>query len=148
MIVCTSAVVVGLCGSVVPNRAAGKTVRAVLGLYMALLLVSPFARGEIQLWDLEIELPAQDTEALGDRADALVCDTVAAELSNTLSASLASELGLRPLSVEASVHIDEQGGIYCSKVVIELDRQNQESEEKARALVEQLAAAPAEFRYG
>ncbi len=147
--VCTGAVVVGLCGFVVPNRATGRAVRAVLGLYMALILLAPILRGGLALPAIlpDGDAAAYDPQQAAAQTDALVAAQLEQTLAEDIRQALLARLGLRAWLVEAPVHIDEGRGIYCDKVVIGTELQYQGLESEARALVEELAAAPTEFRY-
>ena len=147
MILCTVAIVVGLLSSLTPNRSVGKTAKIALGLYMAIVLLTPFLRGVIQLELPQIEFSAQEDTEVSASVDAVIASEIENNISESVTELMSARLGVVPKSVRAEINIDQTGGIYCDRIEIELDEKYREFENQANVLIQETLAAEATFIY-
>lgn len=143
-LVCTSAIIIGVFNALVPNKALGKTVRIILGVYMALVIVAPFARGEIDIDTdmLDRVLSSTEQESITAQAyDELILNETEKNIELGVASLLKHNFDAYTDSVSASVNIDEKGSIYCDRLIIVLDKKYMEQQSGISQLIEQNCGA-------
>jgi len=140
----SASVVGGIFSSLIPDKSIGRTLRMLLGIYLAFVILSPLAGASLELPELE-ELDLAGIDA-GSGYDEAVLRETARILENELGTRLtAAGIGCR--DIEVAMQVDSDGAVSCASVRVTADPALRGREGEIAAVVLEVCGVQPEVKY-
>lgn len=139
-----AAVVGSICNVLLPNHSIAKAAKLVVGIYLAIVIVTPFVGVAL---DAPQSIEFTIDESYGTE---LYDEAVLRETAEKIKAGLAAKLessGVICDELTISVNINDTGGIYCDRIALVLSNQYREKQQEISAIVAELCGIEPEMTY-
>lgn len=139
-----AAIIGSICNLLLPKHAIAKVAKILIGVYLAIVIVSPLLKAETVLPD-SIAFEA-DQSYTADLYDDAVLKRTAENIELQIGQQL-EQSGVVCDSVSVAVTLNETGGIYCAEVTLGLDRSYQAQEQQIKTTVTAFCGTTPVFMY-
>ena len=140
-----AAIIGAICNVLLPRHSIAKAAKALAGIYLAIVMVSPFIGGDIALPG-QIEEFAPDESYGTQMYDEAVISRTEEQIMEAVLARLNAE-GVAVGEAEVWVNIGDEGGIYCSSVKLTLSEEYRQKERTISDIVYEMCGIQPVFEY-